>query len=124
MVRKVRNVWKPWKEDTEEDINEAMNYDREETEDFYVFELIKNKDDAEKVLDILKERFDVINIYQKHLLVSSRKYPQISWDNFWGAVEHVNRTSKLIPNKKEQITRAMAELSFIRATRNDATQGL
>jgi len=28
IVRKVRNVWKPWLEDTEEDIAKAMNFDR------------------------------------------------------------------------------------------------
>jgi len=46
IIRKVRNVWKPWLEDTEEDVAKAFTIDRAETEDFYAFEIIKNKEDA------------------------------------------------------------------------------
>jgi len=38
-------------------------------------------------------------------------------------LEHINKTAEDLP-VKEQITRAMAEICFIRATRNDTTVGL
>ena len=63
VIRKVRNVWKAWHEDTEEDAIKAINLDRIETDDFFIFEIIKNKDDALKCLDILKDSFDVVNVY-------------------------------------------------------------
>jgi len=100
IIRKVRNVWKPWLEDTEEDVTKAFNLDRDDTEDFYVFELIKNKEDAQKVLDILKENFDVVKIYQRHLQVASTKYPEISWENIWVHLDRINKTSKLLTRKE------------------------
>ena len=63
VIRKVRNVWTPWVEDTEEDIAKAFNFDRMETEDFYIFEIIKDKSDASKCLDILRDSFDVVKVY-------------------------------------------------------------
>ena len=99
-IRKVHNVWKPWLEDTEEAVTKSFALDRSESDDFYVFELIKDKADAQKTLDILKESFDIIKIYQKNLQIGSNKYPFISWENTWYNLEGINETNRTLSKKE------------------------
>ena len=42
VIRKVRNVWKPWIEDSEDDIAKSFSVDRSETDDFYIYILYNN----------------------------------------------------------------------------------
>ena len=37
------------------------------SDDFYVNKLVKNPEDAQKVLDILLENFEILKIYHRHL---------------------------------------------------------
>ena len=105
IIRKIKNVWKAWLEDTEEAKLNSFERDRRASDSFYLNTLIKDAEDAQGCVDILRDSFDLIKIYQKHLQARSDKYPEIGWDVLWESVNHVNSTSKLLTNDKK-LTRA------------------
>ena len=55
--------------------------DKEESDNFYIDTLIKDKEDGQRVAEILLSKWDYIKVYHRHGQVHSDKYPQIGWDN-------------------------------------------
>lgn len=112
------NVWRKWREDTTDDINNAFANDvSEESYDPSLF--IKDQKDAEYCQEILFENFNILKVVFIEGLADSDKYPEISIVAF----------VKLIHNKfineedKKKLPKSNMELCFIRATRNDAEFG-
>ena len=90
------NVWRKWLEDSQEDIFKSFSYARSQSNDFIVAKFIRDPIDAEKSLNILQENFDIIKIYQKHLMYNSEKHPLADWKRVWYHIETINTAKKKV----------------------------
>ena len=52
-----------WIPDDPDKIYESFKKDKAKADDFYIDRLIKDPDDASKVIEILIDNFDVIKVY-------------------------------------------------------------
>mmetsp|Transcript_28843 Transcript_28843/g.43553 ORF Transcript_28843/g.43553 Transcript_28843/m.43553 type:complete len:187 (+) Transcript_28843:941-1501(+) len=86
--KNIQNVWRHWLEDSEEEIDKSFISDTE-TEEFAEARFIKNEEDWFKCLQVLKDNFDIIKVYQREMLFGSNKYPQVDWDRIWHFVEQI-----------------------------------
>ena len=62
-----QNVFDKWLDDKKEDIAKGFKLDREDSGDFSIPKLVKNKNDQEKCYAILLENYDYIKIWQRHM---------------------------------------------------------
>ena len=62
-TKRVQNIWRYWIDDTPEDAAKSFEIDREEGEDFYMPNLIKDPEDASNVFELLLQNFEIIKIY-------------------------------------------------------------
>ena len=75
----IQNVWRTWLEDTFDDQVQSFLLDTSQ-EEFQIWRYIKDPKESKKCLDIMRDNFDLINIFHKECLVSSDKFPQINWE--------------------------------------------
>ena len=136
---KTQNVWIPWKADTPDQMSKAVewdslsgNFDLElfirDRVNYKRFDPVKAR---LEIVKILTNNFNLINIFQKEALVNSKLFPEIDFLNFRMIIDRLESIAKFdsiqVDNRKERqnLTKAnKIELVFIRATRNDETQGL
>ena len=64
--KRIKNVFENWKEDTYEQTVKAYMIDKEESDNFYIDTLIKDKEDGERVAEILLSKWDYIKVYHRH----------------------------------------------------------
>lgn len=124
---KVPNVWKPWRTDTENDLQKCFELESSQTEfqrERLMEKVIKNDQDAEATFQIMADNMHKIVLYQKHLLLGTcTKYPSISFDQIFNAIEYVHNTPKF-HMKNVAIPRAQVELCFQSATGADGISAL
>jgi hypothetical protein len=70
---------------------------------------IKSEDDIKKCIQILKDQFEMIKIYQIELIVGSVQYPQASWERIWTMLEWIHSITPEM-TKEEKLLQAQVEL--------------
>ena len=75
MKKGIKNVFEPWKVETEEQQIRTLELDKEQTGGLALDVLAHDDDDHALVLQQLRDRYDDIKLYQRHLQCHSTKYP-------------------------------------------------
>ena len=69
-TKTVQNVWRPWRIDSEDDNSYSFNLDVKDKK-FDPSMFIKSEDDIKKCIQILKDEFEMIKVYQLEVIVGS-----------------------------------------------------